>query len=120
MAFADPQVWDVNAVAKSMPRVGQGINVGDFRTDDGIFSVHVQHAYGKRTRSVIRLTQTKIAADPFDASLNQQVSMTVSLIVDKPVQGFTIVEQGYVVKAMLDELAASSAALTTKFLGGES
>lgn len=120
MSLADPQVWDVNAVAKSMPRVGSGINLGEFRNSDGTFSVRAQHAYGRRKRSVIKFTQNKIAADPFDTTLNQSVSMSVSLVVDTPLQGFTITEQNYVVAAMLAELAASSAALTLQILGGES
>lgn len=120
MALADPQVWTVNAVDKTMPRTGSGVNLGEFKTSDGTFKVKVQHSYGKRRRSNVSFTQTKIAADPFDTTLNQQVSMTVGLTVDTPIQGFTVAEQGYVVKAMLDELAASSAALTTQILGGES
>jgi hypothetical protein len=119
MSFADPQTWTVNSVDKTMPRVGQGTGVGDFKTSDGTFSVKVQHSYGKRKRSSLRFTQVKIAADPFDTTLNQQVSMGVTLVVDAPLQGFTVAEQGYVVAAMLAELAASSAALTTQFLGGE-
>ncbi len=120
MSMSDPQVWTVNAVDKSMPRTSSGVNLGEFRTSDGTFSVKVQHAYGRRTRRSIRFTQTKIAADPFDTTRNEQVSMGVTLVVDVPIQGFTVAEQGYVVASMLAELAASSAALTTQFLGGES
>jgi hypothetical protein len=80
----------------------------------------VRHTYGKRSRHNVKFTQNKIAADPFDTTLNQAVSMSVNLTVDVPVQGFTIVEQGYVVASLLAEMAASSAALTTQILGGES
>lgn len=120
MAFADPQVWTVNAVDKTMPRTAQGVNLGEFKNSDGTFQVRAQHSYGKRNRRALRFTQTKIAADPFDTTLNQSVSMSVTLVVDVPPQGFTVTEQNYVVAAMLAELAAGSAALTLQFLGGES
>lgn len=119
MALADPQVWTVNSVDKTMPRVSSGDGVGKFKLADGTFQVDVRHTYGRRSRHNVKFTQNKIAADPFDTTRNEAVSMSVNLTVDVPVQGFTVAEQGYVVAALLAELSASSAALTTQLLGGE-
>ncbi len=120
MAFADPQVWTVNAVDKTMPRTSQGVNLGEFKTSDGVFSLKVQHSYGRRRRSNLRFTWTKIAADPFDTTKNETVSMTLSFSVDTPIQGFTITEQQQLCQSLFDEMTANSSALTTKLLGGES
>lgn len=119
MALADPQVWTVNAVDKTMPRVASGDGFGKWKLADNTFNVDVRHTYGRRSRHNVKFTQNKIAADPFDTTRNEAVSMSVNLTVDVPVQGFTVAEQGYVVASLLAELAASSAALTTQLLGGE-
>jgi hypothetical protein len=119
MGLSDPQVWTVNAVDKTMPRVSSGDGVAKFKLGDGTFQVDFRHNYGKRGRHNVKFTQNKIAADPFNTTRNEAVSMTVNLTVDVPIQGFTIAEQGYIVAALLAELAASSAALTTQLLGGE-
>lgn len=119
MGLADPQVWTVNAVDKTMPRIASGDGFAKFKLGDGTFSVDFRHTYGRRGRHNVKFTQNKIAADPFDTTRYEKVSMSVNLTVDVPDQGFTIAEQGYVVAALLAELAASSAALTTQLLGGE-
>jgi hypothetical protein len=46
--------------------------------------------------------------------------MSTHLVVDVPLVGFTIVQQKYDVDGFLAALSASSGALITKFLGGES
>lgn len=119
MSFADPQSVTINGVAQSMPRTGSGINSGTFTEADGTTSLLVSHQYGKRTRRTIRLNDNKIAANPFDTSLNQQVSMSVYVVVDVPPQGYTVAEQKYVVDALVAYLTASSGARVTQLLGGE-
>jgi hypothetical protein len=121
MSFADPQSVTINAVAQSMPRVSSGDNSGTFQKDDGTYRLKVSHQYGKRTRRTIRLDANKIAANPFDTSLNQQVSMSVYLVVDVPAngQGYTITETKQIVDGLTAYLTASSGAKVTQLLGGE-
>jgi hypothetical protein len=119
MSFADPQSVTINAVAQSMPRTGSGLNSGTFTQDDGTNSLLVSHQYGKRTRRVIRLNDNKIAADPFDTTRNERVSMSVSLVVDVPPQGYTLTETKYVVDALVAYLTAGSGSKVTQLLGGE-
>jgi hypothetical protein len=119
MAFADPQSVTINAVAQSMPRTSSGVNTGTFTKDDGTYKVTVSHSYGKRTRRSIRIDGKKIAADPFDTTRNEQVSMSFYVVVDVPPQGYTVAEQKLVIDGFLTYLTASSGAKITQLLGGE-
>jgi len=120
MSFADPQSITVNAVAQSMSRTGSGINSGSFTQDDGTNTLVISHQYGKRTRRAMKFSDNKIAANPFDTARNERVSMSCTLVVDVPPQGYTIAEQKYVVDGLIAYLTASSGSKVTQLLGGES
>lgn len=120
MAYADPQSVTINAVANSLPRTGSGVNEGSFTKDDGTVKLRVSHTYGKRTRRMIRLDHTKIAADPLQASINVRLSASVYLVVDVPPVGYNIAEVKQIVDALTGYLTATSGARTTQLLGGES
>jgi hypothetical protein len=120
MAFADPQSVTINAVAQSMPRVSSGDNKGTFRKDDATVELAISHQYGSRTRRMIRLNHSKIAADPLMASVNVKLSASVYLVVDTPSVGYTITEAKQIVDALTAYLTASSGAKATQLLGGES
>lgn len=120
MALSDPQSVTINAVANSLPRVSSGVNEGSFRKDDSTVALSVSHAYGKRTRTRIRLDHAKVATDPLVPTTNVPYSMSVQLIVDRPNVGYTVAEQKQIVDALVAWLSASSGANTTKILGGES
>jgi hypothetical protein len=120
MAFADPQSVTINAVANSLPRVSSGENKGAFRKDDGLVSLSISHTYGKRTRRLVRLDHSKIAADPLMASVNVRLSAAVYLVVDLPETGYTVAEAKQLVDGLTAYLTASSGARATQLLGGES
>lgn len=119
MAYSDPQTVTINAVAQTLPRVGSGVNVGSFSKDDGNVKLGVSHAYGKRTRRVVRIDLSKIAPDPLISSTNIKYGMSAYLVVDVPVTGYTIAEQKQGVDALFAWGTASSGANITKLLGGE-
>lgn len=119
MAFADPQSVTINAIAKSLPRTSSGVNSGAFTKDDGEVALSVAHSYGKRTRRTIRVTHSKIAPDPLISSQNIKYSMTVYIVVDVPVTGYTVAEQKQVADGLTAYLTASSGARLTQLLGGE-
>lgn len=119
MAFADPQTVTVNAVPVSLPRTSSGTNAGAFSSSDGLYGLSVQHSYGKRTRRSIRLTGSKVSADPLVPSQNTRSSMSVYLTVDTPVNGYTVAEAKFVVDALVAYLTASTGARVTQLLGGE-
>lgn len=119
MSFADPQTVTVATVAQTLPRTSSSVNSGTFAKDDGTYVLQVSHQVGRRRRHQIRLNAEKIAADPFDTSLNQRVAMSVYVVVDVPLQGYTIAQQQDVVDALTEYLTASSGARVTQLLGGE-
>lgn len=119
MAFADPQSVTINAVAVSMPRTSSGVNSGEFTSNDSLTKMSVSHSYGKRTRRVIRLDASKIAADPLLAGVNVKAGMSAYLVVDVPTTGYNVTEQKQVIDGFLANLTASSGAQVTRLLGGE-
>jgi hypothetical protein len=120
MSFSDPQSVTINSVAQSMPRVSAGANTGAFRTNDGLHKLDVSHQYGaKRSRHMIKLTQSKITTDPYNDAQNIAVGMSAYLVIDVPVTGFSVAEQKLVVDGLTAYLAASSGAKVSQLLGGE-
>jgi len=120
MGFSDPQSVTINAVAISLPRTGQGVASGTFQSNDATLKETVSHAYGKRSRHVLRLDFSKIAPNPLISAQNIQFSMSTYLVVDVPVTGFTVAEAKQVVDGLTLYLTASSGAKVTQLLGGES
>jgi hypothetical protein len=119
MAFADPQTVTINAVANTLPRVGSGLNNGQFQNSDGTVKLSISHAIGKRARRTVRIDYSKIAADPITAE-NAEFTMSTYVVVDTPLRGLTVTEQKQIVDALTAWLTASSGANVTKVLGQES
>jgi len=118
--FADPQTITVSGTANTLPRVGSGDYNGTFSKDDGNLQMKVSHSLGKRIRRVIRVDHRKVAADPLSADQNLNYNMAMYIVVDVPPVGYTPAEVKAVWDGFLANLSASTAANTTKFLGGES
>lgn len=119
MAFSDPQSLTINAVANTLPRVSSGTNTGAFSKDDGTVRLSVSHAYGKRNRRTVRVDHSKIAPDPLISAQNIRHSMSVYLVIDAPVTGYTVSEQKLIVDSLTAYLTATSGARVTQLLGGE-
>jgi hypothetical protein len=119
MSYADPQSVTISGTAISLPRTGAGLNSGEFTSSDGLTAMSVSHNYGKRTRRAIRLTTSKISADPLVPSQNTRSSMSVTLVIDVPVNGYTVAEEKAAVDGFLAALTAATGAKITQLLGGE-
>lgn len=120
MAFNDPQTVTINAVAQTLPRTSSGTTSGAFTKDDGLVKLTVNQSQTKsRFRRQVRLDHAKIAANPFDSSVNARYSMSAYLVVDAPQVGYTVAEQKQIVDALVAWLSASSGGNITKLLGGE-
>lgn len=121
MAFSDPISMTVNAVAKSMPRTFATIGApSTFKTNDDEFRTEIAHQTiknGRRERHVIKLTQRKIAADPFVPATNVENTASVHIVVENPVTGFSDTELGYIVSALA--AFTTNAGNLAKYLGGE-
>jgi hypothetical protein len=119
MSYADPQSLTVSGVTTSLPRTSNGVNAGAFTSADGTLQLSVSHAYGKRTRRSIRVTTSKVSADPLIPSQNSKSSMSCYMVIDTPVNGYTVAEAKGVVDALVAYLTASTGAKVTQLLGGE-
>ena len=119
MALADPQSVTVGSNTISLARTGSGLDQGTFSSNDGTVKMTVSHQYGKRNRRLVRFDHSKIAADPL-TSANTRYSMSVQVVVDVPVTGYSVAEAKQVWDGFAAALSASTGALETKILGGES
>lgn len=119
MAFSDPQSVTISGTAHSLPRTSSGVDSGVFTKDDGNVKLSMQHAYNKRTRRTIRIDHRKVAADPLLTAQNANYSTAIYIVVDSPTVGYTPAEVKAIWDGFIANLAATSAANTVKFLGGE-
>lgn len=120
MAFADPQSVTIVGGATSFPRIGSGLNTGVFGTADGLNKLSVASTYGSRTRRTARLDLSKVAADPFDSTVNAKYSMSAYIVVDVPTVGYVTADMVTNTAGLLAWLTASTNAKLTQLMGGES
>jgi hypothetical protein len=115
--LADPQSVTINAVAVSLPRTSQGATANTYTSPDGkTVMTTKQNTTSARFRREVRLSQTKIAADPISA-INKESGFSVYLVVDEPRSGvFSDAEIGYVIDALKTWLSSAN---YNKVLGGE-
>lgn len=127
MSYADPQSITIGANTYSLPRLSVGDNRSVYGLNDTStltkIALTASHQYGKRTRRVLRLDHTTVAAeDTYDPSINRDASASIYTVFDIPSwsANYGTVE----LKAIWDGydalLNASSDVLITKLLGGES
>lgn len=119
MAFSDPQSVTIGS-AQSLPRTGQGIGTGSFTKDDGTVGLVISHTNGKRIRRTARVNFAKVVADPLVTGTNLRVSSSCYIVLDVPVNGFTVAEQVQIITGLTTWLTASTNANATKLVGGES
>lgn len=117
--LTDPQDIVVSGTTVSLPRTSVGENKAEYRSADGSYRYSVSHQYGKRNRHVVRLDVIANGTDPL-TGLTIPTSSSYYLVIDAPKVGMTTTAiKGYA-DALLAELTATSGALITKVLGGES
>lgn len=93
MSFTDPQSVTINAVAKSMARIETEGMKSIYQNADESFKFTISHQKtgGNRYRSMTRLDQRVVAADPL-TSVNDWQILGVYLVIDRPIVGFTSVQ----------------------------
>jgi hypothetical protein len=120
MAFSDPQSITISGTPISLPRVSTGVNNSKYQSGDGLVDLVASSAYGSRNRRVLRVDHSKITADPFIPAQNRQVSMSNYIVFDVPAVGYSAADVLAVYQGFKALYTASSDALITKLLGGES
>lgn len=120
MAFTDPQSVTIAGTAISLPRTNVGNNGSEYRSSDDLVKLSLNHAYGRRTRRVIRIDHSKLTSDPFIPSNNTKVSMSCYMVFDVPPAGYTNGQAKEVYVGFNTLVTASVHAAIDKLLGGES
>jgi hypothetical protein len=118
--LTDPQSVTLAGTAVSLPRTAITATGAAYTAPDSTLVLDTIHNYGRRNRSMVRIRQDKIAADPLVATTNRRLSASAWVTIDTPPEGFSVAEQVALVKALSDWLSASTYANTTKLVGGES
>lgn len=120
MSFTDPQSITIDGTAISLPRTNSGNNLAEYTSSDGLVKLTASHAYGRRTRRVLRLDHAKLTADPFIAANNVKVSMSNYMVFDLPPAGYSNADALEVYSGFVSLLTASSSAIVNHLMGGES
>lgn len=121
MALTDPQSITISGTTTSLPRVITAGSSSTYRSNDGLIEEVMSSTYGKRQRHSLRLNLKEISPDPY-TSANISQSMSVYTVFDMPQvgYGYTVAEAVAAWVGFNAQLAASSNAIVTKVIGGES
>lgn len=118
--LADPTIT-INAVAQALKRTSMGANSGAFATNDGLHTLTVSHNLGNYNQRMIRLDRKQTVANPLSTGEFFEATDSVWLVSRTPKAGtLTVVQQKQLVDGYLAFLTASSGAVITQLLGGES
>jgi hypothetical protein len=123
MAVTDPQKFkEVAGSEVTAPRVSSGDYKSIYSTSDGLnrLTLSTSESNSNRYRHLVRIDVEKLATNIYEESKKQSVSMSVYLVVDRPKNGYSVAEAAKPVEGLVGLLSASSYALTSKVLGGES
>lgn len=122
MALTDPLSITISGVTTSLPRTSQSGDESEYTSADGLIVVSASHSLskGSRDRRVLRIDHSKLTADPFKPAENVKVSMSNYIVFDTPPAGYTDAEALAVYAGFKGLFTASSDAVITKLLGGES
>jgi predicted Zn-dependent peptidase len=87
--FTDPQTVTVNAVAKVMARVLTEGKKAIYQLADQTYTFTISHLVSNsRVRSMVRIDQRAIVADPLTA-VNDYETLSIYVVIDRPEVGFT-------------------------------
>lgn len=122
MALTDPQSITISAVTSPLPRTFAEEMESRYTSADGLIMLSVNHTLARqgRARRLLRLDHSKLTSDPFKPSENVKVSMAIYTVFDLPPAGYSNAEALAVYTGYKTLYSASSDALITKLLGGES
>lgn len=120
MAFTDPQSITVSGTTTSLPRTGDIAGGHEYTSADGLIKLTASHTISKRERHLLRIDHSKLTADPFKPDENVKVGMATYLVFDIPPAGYTDAEALAVYVGFKTLFTASTDALITRLLGGES
>lgn len=119
MALSDPQSLTISGTTYTLARHTPASGRTEYVNADGTVKLVILQNVGKRKRSAVRVETTKVAADPLTA-VNSYVSQAVYVMFDRPPVGFSDAEIVGVLTGLITALSASTYALATRVVQGES
>lgn len=123
MAYADPQIINIDGTDQNFVRVASSPNQGKFRYTDNngnTYELMVDHQSSRsRNRHTFRLTVNSTAPDPFLPSQNRPVSTSAYLVVNANDNYTTPVDFQAVAQILVDALDADAGARLGKLVNGE-
>lgn len=120
MSFTDPLSVTIGGSTIALPRTSVGEDESEYTSGDGLVQLRASHSYGKRTRRMLRIDTSKLAADPFKPSENVRVSMSTYMVFDIPPAGYAYADILAVYTGFKGLFTASGDNMIGKLLGGES
>lgn len=116
--LSDPQTITIDGTANTLPRVLTGTKEGKFQNLSTSISVETT-AKNSRIRTVARLAQQKVTADPLVATTNIMVNDSIALTINRPSIGYSDSDVEKQVAGFIAWLTASSNANLKKIIAGE-
>ncbi|DAD51387.1 TPA_asm: coat protein [ssRNA phage Zoerhiza.2_20] len=122
MALSDPQTVTISGTAIPLPRTFAEGDESAYTSADGLVKLSISHTLAKqgRARRLLRIDHSKLTSDPFKPSENVKVNMANYVVFDVPPAGYTNTEILAVYTGFKNLYTASTDAMITKLLGGES
>jgi hypothetical protein len=124
MALPDPiPTITVNSVAYNFARTGtdakNNIFSSVYQTPDKLDKLTISRQERARTRHTVRFDRRKIAADPFNAAINQEYSMSAYTVIDIPKFGFSNTEVTWLSRLASDFMVAGTPDYELRVIQGE-
>lgn len=117
--FSDPQTISIDGETTNLPRVSTQGRTSTYESASGDLTLIISHTNGKRSRSVIRVNNNKVAPDSLNPATNKPYTMSTYLVVDTPLNvGYTDEELRVHIQGLIDLVGTSG--FLDKFLGQES
>lgn len=121
MALADPLSLKIGASTSSLPRVSTGDFKSIYQSESGLVRFRAETTGNtKRKRQVARVDLSKITANPFESTKNEEVGMSAYLVFDRPLVGFSNTEALEVYTGLQEMLEASTNKILKQILASES
>lgn len=109
----------VNSVTYDFVRIGSTETSSVYQTANGNDRMIVSRQNKARNRYTIRLDRRKVAANPFDASLNQEYTQSAYVVWDIPKLGVTPEEADYHGQLLSAVMVAGTPDYALRVLRGE-
>lgn len=116
--LTDPQTLIVGSVTTTLPRQLTGTDLGRFVGPMSRIEVQTSSTKG-RVRTVVRLAQEKVTADPLVSSVNVVVSDTIALTINRPLKGYSDEDILAQVKGLIAWLNAGTDKVLKQIIAGE-